>query len=108
MNVQQTLERRLGEGLAPIHLEVVNESGQHNVPRGSETHFKVVVVTDAFSGKPQVARHRMVYRLLGEELQGGVHALAVHAYSPEDWAAVTGAPDSPQCRGGQAAERAGR
>ncbi len=106
MTVGETLEQRLTEGLAPVHLEVVNESGQHNVPPGSETHFKVVVVADAFDGKPQVQRHRMVYRLLDEALRAGVHALALHTYSPADWAASGTALDSPACRGGQAAERA--
>ena len=106
MGVAEALERRLSEGLAPVHLEIVNESGQHNVPPGSETHFKVVVVSDAFDGKRQVQRHRMVYRLLDEELRSGVHALALHTYSTGDWAASGTAPDSPACRGGQAAERA--
>ena len=101
MSVGETLERRLSEGLAPVHLEVVNESGQHNVPPGSETHFKVVVVAQAFDGKPQVQRHRMVYRLLDEALRAGVHALALHTFSPADWAASGSAPDSPACRGGR-------
>ena len=50
----------------------------------------------------------MVYRLLGEELRSGVHALALHTYSTADWAGTAAAPDSPACRGGQAAEQARR
>ena len=73
MNVQERMERKLREGLEVIHLEVENESNQHNVPTGSESHFKVVVVSPSFEGRNLVARHREVYRLLGEELRTGVH-----------------------------------
>ena len=68
MSVQETIERKLSEGLAALHLEVTNESGQHNVPAGSESHFKVVVVSNDFEDKNLVAQHRLVYKLLGSEL----------------------------------------
>ena len=87
MIVEQRLRERSSPGaLAPVHLEVVNESGQHNVPAGSETHFKVVVVSGAFAGKPRVAQHRMVFRAVDDELRRGVHALAVHTYTEDAWA----------------------
>ena len=105
MNVQETMERKLREGLDVVHLEVENESNRHNVPPGSESHFKVVVVSPRFEGRNLVARHREVYRLLDEELRGGVHALALHTYTEADWReAGTGAPASPQCLGGKAKE----
>lgn len=105
MNVQQEMERKLREGLDVIHLEVENESSQHNVPAGSESHFKVVVVSASFEGRNLVARHREVYRLLNEELRTCVHALALHTYTEADWRdADTHAPDSPRCRGGKAKE----
>ena len=105
MNVQERMERKLREGLEVIHLEVENESNQHNVPAGSESHFKVVVVSPSFEGRNLVARHREVYRLLDEELRTGVHALALHTYTEADWReADTGAPDSPRCLGGKAKE----
>ena len=81
MIVEQRLREKIAGALAPVHLEVVNESGGHNVPAGSETHFKVVVVSGAFAGKPRVAQHRMVFRAVDEELRDGVHALAVHTYT---------------------------
>jgi len=105
MNVQQSIESKLGDALSPSHLEVVNESGQHNVPKGSESHFKVVLVSEAFEGRPMLARHRMVYGALSEELEGPVHALALHTFTPDQWQALeTGAPDSPACRGGKVLE----
>lgn len=100
MTIAASIRSKLESGLAPGHLEVINESGNHNVPPGSESHFKVVVVSDAFEGKPTLHRHRMVYGLLAEELAGPVHALALHTYSPGQWSAAGAAPDSPACRGG--------
>jgi acid stress-induced BolA-like protein IbaG/YrbA len=60
MRIQDTIERKLAERFAPVHLEVVNESGNHAVPPGSETHFKVVLVAPAFDGQRLLARHRLV------------------------------------------------
>ena len=106
MIVEQRLREKIAGALAPVHLEVVNESGGHNVPAGSETHFKVVVVSGAFAGKPRVAQHRMVFRAVDDELRDGVHALAVHTYTEEAWARTAAAPESPQCLGGKARESA--
>ena len=105
MIVEQRIREKLAGALAPVYLDVVNESGQHNVPAGSETHFKVVVVSGAFAGKPRVAQHRMVFGAVDEELRAGVHALAVHTYTEEAWARTgNAAPDSPKCLGGKARE----
>ncbi len=101
MSVQERIEHKLRETLRPSELEVVNESGMHNVPPGSESHFKVTVVADTFEGLNLVARHRKVYTALAEELAGPIHALAIHAYTPQEWEAVGRlAPASPPCRGG--------
>lgn len=101
VQMQQTVERKLSEAFHPRHLEVENESGQHSVPAGSETHFRVVLVSEAFAGKRSVARHQQVYAVLAGELAGGVHALALHTYTPDEWAARAGnAPASPACMGG--------
>ncbi len=99
MVVQALIEKKLREGLSPVFLQVDNESHMHNVPENAETHFKVVIATDAFAGQRAVQRHQQVYRLLAEELQGGVHALAIHAYTPQDWQAQVQAPQSPECLG---------
>ena len=105
MNVQERMERKLRKGLDVVHLEVENESNQHSVPEGSESHFKVVVVSPSFEGRNLLARHRDVYRLLDEELRSGVHALALHTYTEADWLqADTNAPGSPRCLGGKARE----
>lgn len=101
MNIQNTIYDKLAEALSPDHLEVINESDQHNVPPNSETHFKIVVVAAEFDGKRKVARQQRIYGLLAEELAGPVHALAQHTYTAEEWSERHGqAPLSPPCLGG--------
>jgi len=100
MTIASTITDKLEAGLAPVHLEVVNESGNHNVPPGSESHFKVTVVSERFDGMPTLHRHRTVYGLLADELAGPVHALALHTYTASQWQELRAAPDSPACHGG--------
>ena len=105
MNVQADIQSRLSGELHPEFLEVENESHMHSVPPNSETHFKVVLVAAAFEGKRKVARHQQVYAILSEQLDGPVHALALHTYTPGEWAErQQAAPDSPDCFGGSKAE----
>ena len=99
-----TIEAKVREGLTPSHLEVINESGNHNVPKGSESHFKLVIVSEKFEGQRTLHRHRMVYAILERELAGSVHALALHTYTDEQWREVDDAPDSPNCHGGMKVE----
>jgi len=107
MSVADLIQNRLTRDLAPVHLEVVDESHMHNVPAGAESHFKVVVVSERFRDQRKVARHRQVYALLSEQLAGPVHALALHTYSPEEWQErAAAAPESPDCLGGGRHDRA--
>jgi BolA protein len=101
MTIQQTIEQRLQTAFQPEYLAVVNESSQHNVPPGSESHFKVTLVANAFAQKRPVARHQMVYAELQSLLSDGLHALALHTFTPEEWSQHPEAPQSPRCRGGQ-------
>ena len=106
MSVQATIEQKLSQELAVEHLEVVDESGNHNVPPGSESHFKVVVVAGEFEGKSLIARHQMVYRILDREMRDQIHALALHTYSHDDWGKHSASlTDSPACRGGSKLDR---
>src|SRR5690606_41183295 len=98
--VENRILTKLTAEFQPAHLEVINESHMHSVPPGSETHFKVVIATAAFSGKRQVQRHQAIYACLAQELQEGVHALALHTFSPDEWTTTKAVPSSPQCLGG--------
>lgn len=98
--MQQTIISKLEQALSPQHLEVINESHMHNVPEGSESHFKVVIVSDDFKDKMLVARHRLVNKVLEHELRSGIHALALHTMTMEEWYEKGKAADSPPCEGG--------
>lgn len=105
MDVHTILRTKLKEALDATHLSVENESHRHNVPPGSQSHFRVTVVSQAFEAEGLVARHRRVHRVLEAELAGPVHALALHTYTPDEWAQREDAPASPPCLGGgQAAD----
>ena len=101
MSIQKSIEQKLSEAFSVDHLAVENESHKHSVPPNSETHFKVTLVSPEFEGQMKVRRHQAIYRVLAEELEGEVHALALHLYSPEEWeASGQAAPESPNCMGG--------
>ncbi len=100
MSIRDSIEEKLRAALAPSVLEIINDSGMHNVPKGSETHFKVVVVSAEFDGKSGVARHQLVFASLAHELRNGVHALSITARSPAEWAADMAVQESPACLGG--------
>ena len=82
------ITRRLTEAFAPESLRVIDESEHHaghaGHRPGGETHFRLYIVAQAFRGKSRLERHRMINAALAEPLAGGVHALAIHAASPEE------------------------
>ena len=105
MSVQSTIHDKLIEALRPAHLEVINESHSHSVPRNSETHFKVVAVAEGFANSSRIQRHRQINELLAPELANGVHALSLQLYTPTEWQARGGEiPKSPPCMGGSKRE----
>lgn len=99
--LQEIIEKKLTETFAPTHLKVINESYMHNVAPGSESHFKVVIVSENFSGLRLIARHRQVNQALADELANHIHALSMHTYTEQEWQEHNQiAPDSPMCMGG--------
>ena len=96
-SVSQNIKNKLVV-LNPLHLDVVNESHRHSVPENSETHFKVVIVSENFVDLGRVPRHQQINKLLAGELAGPVHALSIHAFTPKEWCRRNGlVPDSPNC-----------
>lgn len=94
---QRRIEELLQGKLAPSHLEVHNESHNHSVRPGSETHFKVVVVSEAFRGLNRIARHRLIHTVLESELSSGLHALTSSMFTSEEWSASPTVLASPGC-----------
>jgi len=86
--VKHLIEERLGRGLAPTRLVVADDSGRHaghaGHRPGAETHFRVKVVSPAFSGKSRLERHRLVNELLKDAFAAGMHALELEAKAPDE------------------------
>ncbi|MCH1925279.1 MULTISPECIES: BolA family protein [Shewanella] len=99
MSVAAVIEQKLHAALQPSYLQVINESHNHHVPPNSETHFKVVIVSDEFDGLRLLARHRKVNETLAHELANGVHALSMHTYTAAEWTSEQQVPASPKCKG---------
>ena len=93
MTIQGSITAKLRAALAPVHIDVVNESAahageEHERPASTEaeSHFRVVVVSSAFEGLSPVARHKLVYAALADEIAAGLHALGITARTPAEWA----------------------
>ncbi|MEK6787419.1 MAG: BolA family protein [Pseudomonadota bacterium] len=99
MSRQARLHSLLQHAFSPDFLDVLNESHNHGGP-ATESHYKVTLVSTAFAGLRAVARHQRVYALTQDEMAQGMHALALHLYTPEEWAATGAALASPACLGG--------
>ena len=88
MRTAEIITEKLTEAFAPTSLRVVDESHQHEGHAGhrpgGQTHFRVYIVAETFRGKGRIERHRMINAALAAELQGDVHALAIHANAPEE------------------------
>lgn len=88
MSVEASIREKLMFGLQPRRLDVINESHMHAGHRSSpgtgESHFRVLVVADAFTGKSRVERHRMVNDILKGDVGGKVHALALSTFAPDE------------------------
>jgi BolA protein len=98
--MQESIEFKLREKFGAAPIEVTNESHNHSVPKNSETHFKVLIVSPLFEGKSRIDRQRMVNETLDIELKSGLHALTQKTMTPEEYKAWTGKFESPDCHGG--------
>ena len=88
MRVADIIEQKLTLALSPAQLDVVDESHKHAGHAGSrpggESHFNVSIVSSAFEGLSRVARQRLVYQALAEEMEQTIHALALKTSTPEE------------------------
>lgn len=86
----ERIREKLVRELKPVELELEDISYQHAGHAGvrgsddGETHFNLKIVCDDFEGKSLVKRHRMIYGLLQDELQSGLHALSIIAKTPSE------------------------
>ncbi len=95
--IRQILTRELD----PWHLELIDETIHHKVPPEGESHLKLLLVSERFKALKPLARHRLVNGLLAQEFATGLHALALHTWTAEEWFAKGGQElTSPPCLGG--------
>lgn len=101
MSRAQRIKDILSQALAPSVLEIEDESQGHSGHR-TETHFKVLIVSEFFQGLSRLDRQRKLNDLLKSEFENGLHALTQRALSPQEFADKKDALDfiSPECRGG--------
>lgn len=99
--MQEQIQNILQQQFTPLHCDVVNESHLHNVPAGSTTHFKIILVSADFVGLALLARHRKVQAQISTQKFPKLHALSLKLYTPEEWQTVNTADlMSPPCLGG--------
>jgi BolA protein len=88
MRVADAIRRKLTERFAPVRIEIIDESDRHAGHAGArpegETHFAVTIVSDVFVGQGRLARQRLVYETLAEELATRVHALSLTTLAPDE------------------------
>lgn len=99
-SMERSIISKLSTQLSPLELQVTNESYKHNVPKDSETHFKVLIVSEIFHGKSLIQKHRLVNTILSDEFAHGLHALSIQAMSPDDWMKDNTVKSTPPCAGG--------
>ena len=89
MSVAEIIIKKLTDSLTPEKIELKDESDKHIGHAGhdgqGESHFRLLIVSGHFDGLSRIARHRMINHVLKDELRNRVHALAIKAYSPEEY-----------------------
>ncbi|KAI0837158.1 bola-like protein [Hypoxylon sp. FL0890] len=90
--MEDVIRAKITEALKPSRLEIFNDSSKHAHHKpmvgstSKETHFRLVITSEAFKSKMQPARHRIIYQLLKDEMaqEGGIHALQLRTMTPEE------------------------
>lgn len=101
MSRKERIEQQLTDAFLPAFISVEDESGNHHVPEGAETHFKVIIVSTMFDNVTRIARHKLVNALLKAEFEFGMHALSMHLYTPSEWELKNqSVMNSPNCKDG--------
>ena len=91
--LRKAIREKLSHSLKPVHLDIIDDSSSHSEHEAmrqnfgfTETHFKILVVSDVFTGKTPIQRHRMVYALIDEELKSkGLHAVNIVTKTPQEY-----------------------
>ncbi len=102
MSRLERIRLALSADLMPDEIHIIDETHQHHVPAGSESHFNITVIAKQFFSQSLLQRQRLVYRLLASEFNNGLHALTMQLWSPEEWQSKQhNQVQSPPCLGGK-------
>ena len=86
---KERMESTLIQKFNPVKLEIINDSNNHSVKEGSETHFRLYIVSECFKNKTKVQTHQEIYKLftneMGEKHLNKLHSLSIYSYSPEEY-----------------------
>lgn len=82
--IEEKIINLLNSKLNPSILKVVNESHMHNVPEGSESHFKLIIVSESFKNIPTLKRHKIIYKEL-DNLMDLIHAVSIHPFDEDEY-----------------------
>ena len=94
--IESQIVNTLKTSMDLFSLKIINESFMHNVPEGSESHFKVVIVSQDFLNLTMIQRHKLVYKKL-DNLMAKIHALSIHAFDEDEFKLNPIILDSPEC-----------
>lgn len=102
MQLETSIRSKIEKAFEPSFFEIENESSKHHRPPGSETHFRLLIVSNKFNGVSRVERQRQVANLFDEERAAGLHALSQRVYTEEEWSKAQGNTDlaTPTCHNG--------
>ena len=105
--MEQALRASIEKAFNPEYFELENESHMHSVPKNSETHFRLLVVSNAFEGKSRIDRSRLVNDVVKPYMAQGLHALSQRTFTLPEWDKIkdTFVMVSPECRGGSLVDK---
>ncbi|MCH9754154.1 MAG: BolA family transcriptional regulator [Alphaproteobacteria bacterium] len=87
--ITDVIERKLKKEFSPIFFDLQDESHKHKGhsgwQEGGETHFKLVIASNAFIGQSKIVRHKSIYKILSAELKSHIHALSIQAFTGSEY-----------------------
>ena len=96
MSAFETIVSQLNSSFNVENLFLENESFMHNVPPNSETHFKLVIVSNDFAELANIKRHQSIYNALNDTMSK-IHALSIQAFTPDEYLKNPIILKSPDC-----------
>ena len=94
--IESQIINTLSSSMNLSSFKIINESFMHNVPKDSESHFKIVIVSNDFMNIQTIKRHKSIYKALGK-IMDEIHALSIHTFDEDEYKKNPMVIDSPQC-----------